>query len=236
MSQPRVKGEMKDAVMTEESVVSKVKELMETLDHIKKYNALTHSLKRFALIVGGSITVFLFLVMLFDFFGLRLTLDRSLFLVAGFLLLLIPVLGIAAGILFVRRSVSSVKTGEWKEELSHGFPSALKVLSELDWDKVLNEIVMGKLGYVVYGLLKTAAYWFVVFFGLNLLWNAITFYFLNRMILLGDFVWALFALLIVLFVLSKDLLRRYKEIQALDMLLLELRWLNFEFRRAEFQT
>jgi len=33
-------------MMREDSVVSKVEELMETLDNIKRYNALAHSLKR----------------------------------------------------------------------------------------------------------------------------------------------------------------------------------------------
>lgn len=222
--------------MREEGVISKVEELMETLDHVKRYSLLAQSLKRFALIVGGSMTANLVLGMLFDFLELRITLDRPLFLLVTSLTFLIPVLGIVAGILYVRKRVNSAKTGEWKEELSHGFPSALKILSELDWDKTLDEIAMGKVGYALYGFLKTAAYWFVTFSGLNLLWNAITFYALHRIIPFSGFIWAPFSLLIVLFALSKDLLRRYKEIHALDMLLFELRWLSFEFKRAEFQA
>ena len=48
-----------NSVLTEETVVAKVAELMETLDHVKKYNALARSFKKFALIVLSSITVFL---------------------------------------------------------------------------------------------------------------------------------------------------------------------------------
>ena len=119
-------------MMREESVVSKVEELMETLDNIKKYNALAHSLKKFAIIVIGSITVFAILAGVFELFDLRLVLDRPLFLSVALLSLLIPVTGIILGVLFVRRKVASVKTGEWRDELSHGFPSALKILVELD--------------------------------------------------------------------------------------------------------
>lgn len=36
-------------MITEESVVSKVEELMETLDLVKKYNALTRSLRKFTI-------------------------------------------------------------------------------------------------------------------------------------------------------------------------------------------
>ena len=50
---------VKNPELTEETVVAKVAELMETLDHVKKYNALAGAFKRFALIVLGSITVFL---------------------------------------------------------------------------------------------------------------------------------------------------------------------------------
>lgn len=224
--------------MREEGVVSKVEELMETLDHVKRYNALAKSLRRFALILGVSMTISIVLAMLFDFLELGLTLEGPVFLLTTPLVLLIPATGITAGILYVRRSVNSTKTGQWKEELSHGFPSALKILSELDWDKTLDEIATGKLGLILYGVLKIAAYWFITSLGLNLLWNAITFFVFVRIIPFTGFVLAPFALLIVLFLVSKDLLRRYKEMHALDMLLMELRWfsLEFESKRAEFQA
>ena len=223
-------------MMREESVVSKVEELMETLDNIKKYNALAHSLKKFAIIVVGSITVFAILAGVFELFDLRLVLDRPLFLSIALLSLLIPVAGIIAGVLFVRRKVSSVRTGEWKAELSHGFPSALKILIELDWEKTFDEISMGKLSYALYAVLKTAAYWAVSFFALSLLGNAVIYLILQRLVFSSGILWGALAFLIVLLVLSKDIWKRYKEILALDMLLMELRWFSFEFRRAEFKT
>jgi len=235
MTQPKVKDDIKDAVMTEENVVSKVKELMETLDHIKKYNALTRSLKKFAFIVISSIVVFLGLGLSFTLVGIEKTLTKPLNFAVGFILLLIPIIGLLTGVLYVRRRVNSAKTGEWKEELSHGFPSALKILMELDWDKTFDEIVTGKISYALYGLLKTGAYWFVIFFGLDIILNASTFYFL-KVPIGGGFGLGLFSLAIVLLFLGKDLLRRYKELQALDMLLWELRWFSFELQRDEFQT
>ena len=64
---------VKNSIMTEEKVVAKVAELMETLDHVKKYNALSKSFKRFALIVLGSISVFLALGASLDFLNLAVT-------------------------------------------------------------------------------------------------------------------------------------------------------------------
>ena len=43
--------------MTEEGIVAKVAELMETLDQVKKYGVLAKHLKTFALIVVGSIVI-----------------------------------------------------------------------------------------------------------------------------------------------------------------------------------
>jgi F0F1-type ATP synthase assembly protein I len=223
-------------MMTEESVVSKVEGLMETLDHVKRYNALARSLKKFAVVIASSFVIFLVLRGLVDFFDLSSMLDRPVFFSVLFLLILIPVVGIAAGVLIVRKSVNSVRTGEWKEELSHGFPSALKILQELDWDKTLDEISVGRLSYFLYGLLKTTAYWFVTFLALGLIGATFAFFFPLRSPFFGGFFLGLIALLIVFLILRNDLLRRYKEILSLDMLLWELRWFSLEFRRAEFQT
>ena len=88
------------------------------------------------------------------------------------LLLLVPISGISAGVLLIRRRVNSIKIGEWKDELSNGFPSALKILLELDWDETFDEISAGRVGYALYGLLKAAAYWSITVFALGLLGKA----------------------------------------------------------------
>ncbi|MCW4015614.1 MAG: hypothetical protein NWF06_04520 [Candidatus Bathyarchaeota archaeon] len=221
-------------MITEEHVVSKVQELMETLDSIKRYNAFATSLKKFTIIIVGFMTIFSIIVGLIDFYNLSNTLERPIFFSISSLALLIPISGIIAGILFVRRNVNAVKTEEWKEELSQGFPSALKMLIELDWNETFNEISMGKISYVLYGLMKTVAYWIVTFFALRLIGTAFSIYFFQRVESVSWFVLGVLALLIVLFTLGNDLLKRYKEILSLDMLLMELRWFSFEFRKAEF--
>lgn len=223
-------------MIPEESVVSKVEELMETLDHIKKYNALAGSLKKFGIVIAISFVIFFILNGMIDFLDVSSMIDRPVFFLVLFLLLLIPLVGIAAGVLLVRKKVNSVRTGEWKEELSHGFPSALKILMELDWDKTFDEISVGRLSYFLYGLLKTAAYWFVTFFALGFVGATFAFLFSHGTPFFGGFLSGLLALLIVFLFLRNDLLRRYKEIRALDLLLWELRWFSLELRRTEFQT
>ncbi len=225
---------LKDSMMTEENVVSKVAELMEALDHVKKYNALARSLKKFVFIVLGSITLFLVLAALIELLRRYTTLGGPALIVVLPLLLLIPLVGVVWGIWFVRRRVNSIKTGKWREELSQGFPSALKILLELDWENIIDEISIVKLSYALYGLLKTVAYGLIIFFAVEIVGNTLVITFFRSTSLSIAFLFGLLSLIIVILAVGRDLLRRYKEIEALNMLLLELRWFSLEFRRFEF--
>jgi hypothetical protein len=225
--------EAQPSQLTEENVVKKVAELMETLDQVKKYNALTRSLKKFALIVISSIIIFLAVATSVGFLNLVLPLERPQFIVVGILSLFIPITGIGLGVFLIRKKVNSVKTGDWQTELSSGFPSALKILLELDWDSTFEEISSGRVGYTIYGLLKVAAYWLVAFFAFGLIGNLVSFTVFHEP-LLGAPISGLITLLIVYLILRKDLSKRYRQIRALDNLLWELRWFSNELKRAEF--
>jgi hypothetical protein len=220
--------------LTEETVVSKVAELMETLDQVKKYNALTGSLKKFALIVISSLVVFLLVGASIGFLNLVATLDRPQILLVSILALLIPIGGISAGVFYIRKRVNSIKTGEWASELSNGFPSALKILTELDWDKTFDEISSGRVGYALYTILKTGSYWIITFFATGLIANLVSFIILQKPDLFGGPILALVSFLVVYLLSRGDLSRRYNQIRALDNLLWELRWFSVELRRAEF--
>jgi hypothetical protein len=222
--------------MTEESVVSKVAELMEALDNVKKYNALARSLKKFVLAILGSIMLFLTLSAIVEALRSSFALDRDVSFLLIFLLLLIPLIGTVGGILFVRYKVNSVPTGKWRQELTYGFPSALKILTELDWEGILDEISIVKLSYIIYGFIKTVAYGALILFGFELLGNALIITLFGSTSLSIVLLIGFFSLFILFIVVGKDLLRRYKEIEALNMLLLELRWFSLELRRVDIQT
>lgn len=227
---------MKDQLVPEERIVYKVEELMETLDNVKRYNVFTNSLKKFSVVLLSSFVVSFILRGLVDFLDLGSTQGRPVFLSILFLLILIPLVGIAAGVIFVRNRVNSVKTGEWKEDLSNGFPSALKILLELGWDKTIDEISMGRISYFIYGLLKIVACWVAIFFALGFVGTALVLiYHLGVPFFAGPFL-GLLSFLIVILTLHNDFLKRYKEMRSLDMLLWELRWFSLELRRADFQT
>ena len=223
----------KNTITAEENIVAKVAELMETLDKIKKYNVLDKHFKKFATIVISSIVILILANVLLPFSNLLVAFDTPQRFLLTFLLVVIPISGVVVGVLFVRGKIDSVKTGEWTDELSHGFPSALKILSEMNWDSSFEAVSSGGLGYAMYGLVKGAAYWIITYFALGFTFNIITYIVLHQTAVLGGAsMW--FSLLITFVYLKKDLSRRFNEIRAIDKLHWELRRFSYELRSAEF--
>jgi hypothetical protein len=220
--------------LTEETVVSKVGELLEALDNTKRYRAFARSLRGFAAILATTISLYVILrIALINFILPELT---TRILLSQLLLLLIPIAGLVAGILYVNHKVNAVKTGQWKGELAQGFPSALQKLQELNWQETFDEISEGKLGYMIYSILKTVGYWIVIFFVLLLGVDIIRFISPVSIQLFSGALAAILATLITYIIVGNDLQRRYREVHSLDMLLWELRGLSLEFRRDEFKA
>ena len=223
-------------MMTEEKVAKKVIDLMETLDQLKKYNVITKSLKKFSAIIGCSFIIFFAVLTLFEILEFEHILNLTQYFVVDFLSLLIPVAGLLYGAFFMRKQINSVHGGEWRIENSKGFSSTLKLLADLDWEKTLEEISNGRVSYAIYGFLKTGTYIVVAVSAFELLWNVLTLTFLERIISAGALLFGLSAILLVLILLAKDILKRYRELRELETLVWELRWFSVEFGRAEFQT
>jgi hypothetical protein len=220
--------------LTEETVVSKVGELLEALDNIKRYRAFARSLRAFAAILVTTISLYVILrIALINFILPELT---TRILLSQLLLLLIPIGGLVAGILYVNHKVNAVKTGQWKSELTQGFPSALQKLQELNWQETFDEISEGKLGYMIYSILKTVGYWVIIFFVLLLSVDVIRFISPIPIQVFSGVLAAILATPITYIIVGNDLQRRYKEVHSLDLLLWELRGLSLEFRRDEFKA
>jgi len=219
--------------MTEEKIVAKVAELMQTLDEVKKYNVLEKHFKKFATIVIVSIVICVLVNILFSTSSILSGFDEPQKFLLTFLLTAIPIVGIGAGGLYIRTKVKAVKTGEWKEELSHGFPSALKILSEMDWESSFKAVSSGGLSYAMYGLVKGAAYWIIAYIAAGFAFNITTYLLMHQTRVLGGIsLWL--SLLITFLYLKKDLSRRFNEIRALDKLQWELRRFSSELRNTEF--
>ncbi len=223
-------------ILTEDKVAIKVTELMQTLDQVKKYKAIAKFLPKFALIIGTTIGAFFSLLTLFEILELEHLLNTTMFLVVAFLSLLIPIFGLLSGMYLMRKRIMNIPEGQWKTEITRGFASTLKILIDMDWDRTFDDISDGRLGYAVYGLIKTGTYFVVIVSAFELLWNGFTLILMQQIVMAGSIFWGLIGVLIVAVLLGKDLLRRYQELRSLDMLVWELRWFSLEFGRAEFKT
>ena len=220
--------------ITEESVVAKVGELMTTLDEVRKYEVIEKNYKKFSAIIISSIVIMIFANILLPYAQLFVAYDPPLRFIMNFLLIIIaPISGVIIGVFFIRRKINTVKTGKWKDELSQGFPSALKILSEMNWESSFNAISSGGLGYAMYGLVKGIAYWIITYFALGLLFNLTTYIILHQTAALGGAsIW--FSILIAFAYLKKDLSKRFNEIRTIDKLHWELRRFSYRLRNAEF--
>ena len=217
----------------EDDLSGKMTEFMAVLDQVKKYRALLAALPDFAIIFALSLIAALSVdvvnhlgIVFITYINYNTILPNAL----TFLALLI---GLIVGVFLVNRKMRSVQGGQWKTTLNEGAPGAIKLLQELNWDNVYAEIRYAKLGFWLYGLLKTVVYWllafFVSLFAAEYLGNAIHWN-VNLSIV------ALFSLALVLALSKNDFQKRYDQVGRLDALLWELRWFDNEFRRTNFEA
>jgi len=220
--------------LTEEKLGKKMEEFMTALDQVKKYRQLINSLADFALIIVASVIAVLSVNIIVNLLPVLFGYDPIQLNPINFLLSLVLLLsGLSAGVLWVDRKIASVRTGEWKSSLNEGTPGVLKLLQELKWETIFNDIRLAKLGFVLYGFLRILAYWTLIFIPL-----AILSAFLQSIIhtSISLIVVLMIALILVLILNRNDLIKRHEQIGNLDSLLWELRWFDSEFRRADFKA
>ena len=205
---------------------------MTALDQVKKYREFAASMTDFAIITLASIVAALslniFTRLLILFIGNNDVLGE----VSFFVLFIFPV-GIIAGVFWVERRVKSVIVGQWKTTLCEGAPGAIKLLQNIQWEKIFRDLRYAKLGFFLYGIFNILGYWtlasvsFFVFKGIleNIIHMSI-----------NDITVVLFSLVIALLLNTNYLRNRYEQMGRLDWLLWELRWFESEFRGADFEA
>jgi|SRR5208283_1354970 len=234
--------------MSETAVVVKVEELMRALDQVKKYKALARLMVDFLGIVLLSFVALFSLELFFNFYYLTghfqsyfsypnilstVTPSVGGFSSTSFVALIFIAAGIIAGIFWVDRKLKRSKLEQWKSTLDEGFAGAVKLLQELNWDTVFDDIRTSALAYGLYAAIRIIGYWVIAMvilgfpysIALNLIHTDFNFYLLAFLSLPFVFIFS-----------KKDLQKKYRQITSLDNLLWELRWFNSEFKSAEFKT
>jgi hypothetical protein len=133
--------------MNESDAVAKVQELMVNLDIVRKYKELARAsfmcLKYLllAVIVFFSIEiVYAFGGYFYGFYNIWLLLNINWINVLYFFI------GILVMTAYMDRKAARYKPRDWSAQLTGGIPDALKLLSELDWEAVLNDMKYAKIG------------------------------------------------------------------------------------------
>jgi len=239
--------------MSEQDVVAKVEELMRSLDQVKRYKAFARLMADFLIIFLTSIAVLFFLEIsvnvyklisgfpsyfanpnsVFTTYAVNTSGSQVLQYIITLCLLLIPAAGLLIGILWVDHKLKQIRLEGWRETLREGFPGALKLLQELNWDSVLEDISLSRLSYTVYFVIKVIGYW-----ALSLVILFFPYLFAASLIHINSnlYLLLLISLALVLVLSRKDLQKRYRQVQSLDALMWELRWFQSEFKSAEFKT
>ena len=214
---------------------------MLSLDQVKKYKVLAGGVVDFGIILLIAVIASLFAFIAQDLYQVFIYYDAT---NLGYPSVLLAFFffggGLVAGLLWVDRKVNKKSKNVGKEEEedwralinAEGTAGAIKLLSELNWSEVFQNIRYSKLGFVMYGIVKIVGYSIFAFF-LLFLFNGFVlddiFHTMVSVPLLG-----LISLILVLVLSRRDLQTRYNQSWALDSLLWELRWFESEFRRAEF--
>lgn len=234
--------------MSETAVVAKVEELMKTLDQVKKYKALARLMGDFLVIILLSFITLFSLELIFNFYYLTgnfqsyfsypnilsiVTPSAGLFSSNSLLALIIIAAGIIVSILWVDHKLKRVKLEQWKSTQNEGFAGAVKLLQELNWDTVFDDIRVSTFAYGLYAVTKIVGYWILATIILSFPYAII----LGLIHIDYNFnLLAFISLALVLAFSKKDLQKKYRQIASLDSLLWELRWFNSEFKSAEFKT
>lgn len=214
----------------EEQLSNKMTEFMVVLDQVKKYRALLYALPDIAVIVclafvgAFAADVYGHLSQVFRFPTAGLPNMLSILFVAA---------GLAIAVFWGYRKMKKAKVGEWKPTLNEGAPGVIKLLDNMNWADTFKGIRHAKLGFWLFGVLRTMIAWIIAFFAMDFVFSSISPIVFMRVDLQ---LIALFSLALVLTLSVNDFKKRFDQIGRLDSLLWELRWMDNDLRRNPFQT
>jgi hypothetical protein len=233
--------------MSEKDVVGKVEELMRALDQVKKYKTLAHLLVDFVIILLLSFVVLFTLGLVVNFSYLAgdatsffayphmnlVTQSVGVTVSNSLPALVIVMAGVLVGVYWVDRKLKRVKVEEWRGTLNEGFAGALKLLQDLNWENVFEDIRASKIAYTLYALIKGVGYWILITAALFVPYSiALSLIHVTA----NYYILAVIAASLTVILSKKDLQKKYRQVTSLDQLLWELRWFNSEFKSAEFQA
>lgn len=226
----------------EQELVTKVEELMLSLDSAREYKEITKAMFDSSLIVSSILLTILSFTLIFntcEIFGyintqVIIPFPYVMTIVFYLLLLIIPL-----GVFIGRRRALRKRTEKWREVLKEGAPAAIKLLAELDWKSIFEDIRLMKYAIVIRLVGGVFLYYLFIqmlglFVGLailniyiNVLFAYLDLYYLAMYIL---------PIPIAIFFSRSDFKNYYQKLGSVDYLLWNLRWLYSEFKGMRFEA
>lgn len=224
--------------MKEDDAVAKVSEFMANLDTIRRY-------KRSVILFWKSMGIFLVAMALILSMEVAYALvglftggfDVSLLFVSPLVILLNILfffVGLLAIAVYIDQRVSHVKEGNWEAALSEGFPGALKLLLDMDWESVMEDTKTAKLGLMGSVIANVAAVSLIILFILSAINSAIIPFIFH--IQLDFTILVSISILLAILQFRKGIDEKLKAVWGMDYLSADLRWFVDELKRAELET
>lgn len=230
----------------EQELVAKVEELMSSLDSAREYKEIAKAMIDSSLILLSATLMVLSVILIFNLLEL-LGYINTFFIfpplviyptVFYLLMLIIPV-----GILIGRRRYSKRKMENWRDILKEGTPSAIKLLTELNWKETFEDlramkwaIIIRAIGVIVINYFLIQLLVFIIHV-LVLIFRE-SFYSASYFAYIDLYYLAIYIIPIpiAVFVSKSDLRKYYQKLGAADYLLWSLRWLYNELKGMKFEA
>jgi hypothetical protein len=229
----------------EQELVARVEELMSSLDSAREYKEIAKSVIDSSIIISLVILAILSSILLFNLLELFCYINTFfifptlvVYPITFYLLLSIIPISVFIG----RRKASRKTMEDWKKVLGEGVPGAVKLLTELDWKTVFEDlrtmkisIVIRMIGGIAIRYLFIHLLIFVIHIVLLLLFQSYLTIILSYSDLYSVAIY-LVPVPISVFLSRSDLKKYYQKLGSVDYLLWSLRWFYNEFKGMKIEA
>jgi len=229
----------------EQELVARVEELMSSLDSAREYKEIARSVIDSSIIISLVILAILSSILLFNLLELFCYINTFFIFptLVVYPITFYPLLSIIPISVFIGRRKASRKTVEdWRKVLKEGVPGAVKLLTELDWKIVFEDLRIMKIAIVIRmigGIAIRYLFIHLLIFGIYIvLLLLFSSYFATTSVYkdLYDVAIYLMPVPISVFLSRADLKKYYQKLGSVDYLLWSLRWFYNELKGMKIEA
>jgi len=231
----------------EQELIARVEELMSSLDSAREYKEIAKAIIDSSIIISLVILTILSSILLFNLLELFCYINTFftfptpvIYPITFYLLLLIIPISVFIG----RRKAFRKTMKDWRKVLEEGVPGVVKLLTELNWKTVLEDLRIMKMAIIIRaigGIVIRYLFIHLLTFGVHIVLLTLLFPSYYTIIIsvyrdLYDVAIYLMPVPISLFLSRSDLKKYYQKLGSVDYLLWNLRWLYNELKGMKLEA